>query len=218
MKNLSLRLACLATLSAVIPASQAAVFAKYEGVKGYTTFSASVDQWQWLQAMSADGSYDGLAPSFAGGVRVATGDIDGDGDGDGLWDQIVLTVSEDRAGQMTYYKYELKNVLVTSYQTSAGAQGPSFKLDSFASATMSWLPPRADGGRGDAVVGQWDRTSGRFSGDLAVLGAFDDLGAERWADGTLALTAAVPEPGSWALMLLGVAAVGSRIRRQRACA
>jgi hypothetical protein len=213
MKHLTLKLACLATLSAVIPATHAAVYPNYEGVKGFTTFSASVDQWQWLQAMAADGSFDGLAPSIARGVQVVDGEL-----GDGLWDQIVLTVSEDRAGQMTYYKYELKNVLVTSYQTSGGAQGPSFKLDSFASATMSWLPPRADGGRGEAIVGQWDRTSGRFSGDLAVLGAFDDLGAERWADGTLALTAAVPEPGTWALMLLGVAALGSRLRRQPACA
>jgi hypothetical protein len=213
MKKLTLKLACVASLAAVAPAIQAAVFAKYDGVKGNTVVSAAVDQWQWLQAMSDDGSFDGLAPSFAGGVRVAAGDLDNDG----LWDQVDLTVSSDRAGQVTYYKYELKNVLVSSYQVSSTGSA-SFKLDSFESATMTWLPPWAPGGRGDAIVGQWDRTTGRFSGELAVLGAFADLGVERWADGTLALTAAVPEPGSWALMLLGVAALGTQLRQRRALA
>jgi hypothetical protein len=213
MNKLAARIACIAALAATSPAVWSAAYIKFDGIDGESTASATVDQWLWLQAMSDDGRFDGLAPSFAGGVRVASGDIDGDG----RWEQLVLSIAEDRAGQQTYYRYELKDVLISSYQTS-GAGTASFKVGSFASATMTWLPPLATGGRGDPVVGRWDRATGRFTGDLSVLGAFDDLGAERWANGTLAITAAVPEPGSWALMLLGAAAIGARLRRQRCLA
>jgi hypothetical protein len=122
-------------------------------------------------------------------------------------------------GAPVFYKYELKNVLVSSYSVSGGSQAPvSFELTSLGQSTMSWRPLLATGERGDWIEGTWDRDTGRFIGDLAVLGAFDELGAERWADGTLAITAAVPEPGSWALMLLGAAVVGARLRRQRLAA
>ncbi|MBT9487357.1 MAG: PEP-CTERM sorting domain-containing protein [Rubrivivax sp.] len=85
------------------------------------------------------------------------------------------------------------------------------------SPLMRWAPPTATGGRGDWIEGGWDDDTGRFFGDPAVLGAFDDLGAVRWADGSLAITAAVPEPGSWALMLLGAAALGRfKLRAQTA--
>jgi hypothetical protein len=65
------------------------------------------------------------------------------------------------------------------------------------------------------IEGTWDTDSRRFVGDRAVFGAFDDLGAVRWADGSLGITAAVPEPASWALLLLGVMAIAAA-RRQRA--
>ena len=126
-----------------------------------------------------------------------------------------MTVDSDIAGQAPHYTWKLDDVIVSSYKTSGSAAGSDYELKDFSSATMSWLPPLADGGRGAPISGHWDRATGRFTGDPAVLAAFEDLGAERWADGTLAITAAVPEPGSWALMALGVAAVGLRLQRQR---
>jgi hypothetical protein len=48
-----------------------------------------------------------------------------------------------------------------------------------------------------------------------VMGSLDDLQAWQSNYGSVHI-AAVPEPESWALMLLGAAAIGARLRRQRA--
>lgn len=213
MHTLILKLALGAAIVATAPAADAAsdYLLELEGIKGESKSSASIETFQWYLATES-GSFNPFQPSFAGGVRVASGDLDSDG----RWESLSLTATSLDGD--SFYRYELKDVMVTSWQTSAASNSDHkdwIIIESMSSPIMRWQPPTPTGGRGDWIVGTWDATSGRFIGDPAVMGAFDDLGAERFSDGTLAITAAVPEPESWALMLLGAAAIGARLRQRR---
>jgi hypothetical protein len=214
MQTLILKLALGAAVIASAPAADAAsdYLLELDGVKGESKASASIAEFRWSQALAGP-AFDPFQPAFAGGVNVAVGDITGDG----RWEELVLTATDPDDG--SFFRYEMKDVLVTSYQLPA-AEGHKewIIIESMSGPLMRWSPPTASGGRGDWIEGSWDAASGRFIGDPAVLGAFDDLGAVRWADGTLAITAAVPEPASWALMALGTAAIGARLRRRRIAA
>lgn len=211
MHTLILKLALGAAVIATAPAADAAsdYLLELEGVKGESKSSAAIEEFRWHQA-TADGGFYAFGPTFAGGVRVATSDLGGDG----RWESMVLKATSPDGG--TFYHYEMKDVLVTSWQTSAAQDHKDWiMIESMSGPTMRWQPPTPNGGRGDWIEGTWDAETGRFLGDPAVMGAFDDLGAVRWADGTLAITGAVPEPESWALMLLGAAAIGTRLRQRR---
>lgn len=215
MHTLILKLALGAAVIATAPAADAAsdYLLELEGIKGESKSSASIEEFRWHQA-TAEGSFFAFGPTFAGGVNVAASDLGGDG----RWESIALTATSPDGG--TFYRYEMKDVMVTSWQISgAAAAGQDHKkwimIEAVSAPIMRWQPPTPHGGRGEWIEATWDADTGRLLGDPAVLDAFDDLGAVRWADGTLAITAAVPEPGSWALMLLGAAAMGARLRQRR---
>ena len=230
MHNLTLKLALGAAVIASAPAANAAgldYFLEIDGVKGESSAHATVEQWQWLRAVAADGSFNGLAMSQAGGVHVASGDLDGDG----AWAQLVLSVKGTVPGAQPFMTYAMEDVRISANSAPAVGSATGWRADqipqnhaewiiveSFSSATMTYAPLLASGGRGNPIEGRWDTASGRFTGNLAVLGAFDELQAVRWADGTLVISSAVPEPAHWALMALGLAAVGTRLRRQQLAA
>lgn len=219
MQTLILKLAIGAAIVATAPAADAAsdFLLELDGIKGESKASASIGSFEWTAA-TATGIFNPFTPAYAGGLNVASGDLNGDG----RWESLTLTART--LDGTSFFRYEMKDVLISSYSLSGhGETAPDghkghkdwIIIESMSAPTMRWSPPDATGGRGEWIVGNWDTDTGRFLGDNKVFGAFDDLGAERLADGTLAITAAVPEPGTWALMLLGAAGLGVRLRRQR---
>lgn len=211
MHTLILKLALGAAIVASAPAADAAsdYLLELDGVKGESKSSASVQEWEWSRAM-ATGSFDPFQPAFAGGVRVASGDLDSDG----RWESLVLTAtSVDGSG--SFFRYEMKDVMVTSWQTSAaGSHSKWLTIEAMSTPIMRWAPPTATGGRSDWIEATWDRESGRLIGNAATLNGLDDLQAWQSNYGSVHI-AAVPEPESWALMLLGAAAIGARLRQRR---
>lgn len=213
MQRLIAPLALAAATLAAAPSAHAAsdYLLTLDGIKGEGSlaepFSGTAQHWGW-RLPPTPGATVGAWPAFAGGVRLAVGDIGGDG----VASFIRLSARDAYTNGPIFFHYELEDVLITSWQTSGAA---SFEMPRFARATMSWRPLLPNGGRGDVIEGHWDLTNGRFSGDIAVLGALDEMGATRLPDGSLMLTA-VPEPASWALMLLGAAglALRSGLRRR----
>jgi hypothetical protein len=185
---------------------------RLEGIRGEYRPQASTMQWQWSLA-SAAGGFNPFEPAFTGGVTVAVGALDG------RWSTFALTVAA--ADGQPRLRYELKDAIITSY--SVGGHGGRnaaepqtwLKLSDFSAVAMTWRPPQPDGSAGDPVVGQWDRATGRFDGEVAVLDAFGVLGAARWPDGTLVLTSAVPEPATWLLWLMGGTVAAWRSGRWR---
>ncbi len=206
MTLLKTTLAAALALSA-LSAAQAAAYIKFDGIDGEVVeVQGTLQTFRWTAAQAGP-AFDPFHPAQAGGVNVAVGDLNGDG----RLQQFTLSAA-DAGG--TFFRYELKDVYVTSFQTSAaGCHDCWITLESTAPPVMRWSPPTPNGGRGEWLSATWDAASGRLLGDAAVLGAFQELGAVRLPDGTRAITSAVPEPGSWAWMLLGAAAVGARLRR-----
>ena len=152
MHTLILKLALGAAVIATAPAAEAAAsdfLLGLEGIKGESNSDTSIREWEWSKAM-ATGSFDPFHPAFAGGVRVAAGDLD-----DGRWDSLVLTATSVGDGG-TFFRYELKDVMVTSYQIS-GAAATDHKdwimLESMSGPIMRWQPPGPNGGRGDWIEG-----------------------------------------------------------------
>lgn len=205
--------ATTALWAALLGASAAAhavdYFLEIDGLDGESTMNAQVRQWQWPQA-AAGLDFNPWHGGFAGGVKVAAGDLDSRT----TWDELVLSAYHHAGGATMRYK--LKDVIVSSYQAADGKHDSWIDILSFSSATMNWWPPAAGGGRGEVIEAHWGSQTGGLLGNPATLGALDELHAERWADGSLVLTAAVPEPGAWALMLAGIAALGWRQRRRHA--
>jgi hypothetical protein len=205
-----LKAALAAAAIATAPAADAAAdyLLKLEGIKGESKSSATTETFHWQQAM-AGGVFNPFQPMLAGGVRVAAGDLDGDG----RWESLSLTATDPDDG--VFFRYELKEVYVTSWQHTASHDHKDWIIiESMSSPVLRWAPPTAGGGRGDWLEATWDPQSGRLIGDAGALRAFDELGAVMMADGSLVITSAVPEPATWALGLLGAAALGLRRLRQ----
>lgn len=212
MHLLKTAVAAAIALSALADA-RAAAYIKFDGIDGEVVeFEGTLSEFRWTSALAGP-SFDPFHAALAGGVRVASGDLDGDGRAH--YAGLALTAADEGG---TYFRYELKDVIVSSYDLSSAARCHHdcwVIIESTQAPVMRWAPRTDNGGRSPWISATWDPQTGRLLGDAEVLGAFQELGAVRLYDGTLAVTAAVPEPGSWALMLLGAAVVGSRLRQQR---
>ena len=183
--------------------THAAAYIKFDGVDGEV--AASARDFVWTEALVGP-DFDPFHGARAGGVRVAMGDVNGDG-----LTQATMTFGLTGVGDVM--QYQMAGAGKGWYRVSDTAPHTAdWSFETFESVVMRWRPVLPTGGRGDWIEGRWDAATGRFTGDAAVLGAFDDLGATRWADGSLSISAAVPEPAAWLLMLAGAGTLALRRR------
>lgn len=79
--------------------------------------------------------------------------------------EIHLTASTTDAGRVTYYAYELKNVLVTSYQISGVGQSESVPVDAFSlnfeEIKVTYTETDAKGGKKGNVDFSWKVEEGQ---------------------------------------------------------
>ena len=149
-------------------ASAAAVdyFLKIDGIDGESTDDKHkgeivIESWSWgvsqSSASSAGGARAGkpcTAPmSFTKPVDKATPLLMANAVSGMVVPRAILIGRKAGEGQQEYLKYELKNVIVTSYQTggsSSGAPVDQFSLN-FATLTVEYKPQDPKGGLGSAV-------------------------------------------------------------------
>lgn len=218
MKTLIVNIAiatCAATaaLTAAPEARAASDFLlELEGIKGESRASAPLNDFRWSMVM-ASGAFNPFTPTFAGGVSVAVGDIAGDG----RWDSLTLGAREAGGAGQTFFQYIMPLALATPAPAAGGDHREWILIESMTAPVMRYRPLLPGGLRGDPLTGTWD-SAGRFVGDPGVFAAFDELGAVRWPDGSLAISTPVPEPATWALGLLGAGLLARRLRREQAAA
>jgi len=119
-----------------------------------------------------------------------------------------LSKPGDKRG--TFFQMEFEDVHITSMSTSghAGSAVPEVALKTtYEKITMRYTPQDSKGGAGKPVVAVWDlKANTKLAGDSAALiGLFEAGGS--FDNGDLSLVSAVPEPGSYAMMLAGLGLV-----------
>lgn len=129
--------------------------------------------------------------------------------GNALGQVTLELVTLGAAGPVTTMQLALNEVRFSGLSMSTGGELPSLaeslNFTSFSQTAWSVLP---DGTRGAPTSMSFDIRTGQFGpGALAsnVVG---------FGDGNLGVTAAVPEPGSWAMMLAGAAVLLRAARRR----
>lgn len=206
--------AATAALTAAPEARAASDFLlEIDGVKGESSQDkVKMTDFHWSLALAGD-RFDPFQPAYAGGVSVAVGDLTGDG----RWDNLTLHVRGTGDGDQPFFQYVMPGAqsVLTDSPTASHDHKEWILIESMSSPILRYRPLRPDGLRGDPLVGTWD-SSGRFVGDIGVFAAFEELGAVRWADGSLSISTPVPEPETWALWLLGAAVVAQRLRCTKA--
>lgn len=181
---------------------------------GYPSTAGSVGSFQWTRA-HATPTFDPSHPGVAGGLGVAVGDLVGDG----RFDLVRISASSTRGGPVIF-EYMVFNAGVSAVDPQAApGGGGTIEIESFswgmsgtASHAIVYRPLLNDGSRGAPIRGEW--RAGRFVGDAGVFQAFGELGATQLPDGSLVVTSAVPEPGTWVLALLGAGVLAARLRRR----
>ena len=158
----------LAALALAAPglAAAAAVdyFLKIDGIDGESTDDKHrneivIESWSWgvSQSTTAGGARSGkpcAAPmSFSKPVDKASPALAANAVSGMVIPRAILIGRKAGEGQQDYLKYELKNVMVTSYQTGGSSQSTpidQFSLN-FASATIEYKPQDPKGGLGAPV-------------------------------------------------------------------
>ena len=142
-------------------------FLKIDGIDGESTDDKHkgeivIESWSWGVSQSSAGAAGGAragkpctAPmSFTKKVDKATPLLMANAVAGMVIPRAILIGRKAGEGQQDYLKYELKNVIVTSYQTS-GSSGSSVPVDqfslNFASLTVEYKPQDPKGGLGPAV-------------------------------------------------------------------
>jgi type VI secretion system secreted protein Hcp len=159
----------IAALALAAPglAAAAAVdyFLKIDGVDGESTDDKhkgeiNIESWSWgvSQTTTAGGARAGKScaspMSFTKPVDKSSPALAANAVSGMVIPRAILIGRKAGEGQQEYLKYELKNVMVTSYQTGGSSQSlptDQFSLN-FASATVEYKPQDPKGGLGAPVT------------------------------------------------------------------
>ena len=212
MNTLSIRMVLSTAVVAAAPAAHAAsdYLLEIDGIKGESQ-STAVMELQWLEADDGTGGLDlGRAPT----LRLLA-QIDPAEASSSTYLQLAAMQGRSFDGGVIF-AHDLTDAKVENVRPADRAGWSWLDLVGYSTAALAWWPPMNDGSRSaEPFKGAWDTATGNFTGDRAVFGVLDELQATRWSDGTVSLTAPVPEPQTWALWLLGGGLLAQRLRRSR---
>lgn len=182
--------------------------------------------------------------SFSWGVTNSTGGSQGGGGGAGKpvfqdfsWSQIVdssippmfvaltqgkrikeITLEVVRPGGAKssgpFFQMSFEDAVLSSLTVVGTGEEPIATLSfSYSKVELVYTPQDPKGGNGKESSGSWDlneKLEPEFSGDpMVVLGLFESGG-----NVNLAAVTGVPEPGTWAMLALGLATLGAAARRR----
>jgi type VI secretion system secreted protein Hcp len=167
---------------------------------GGGTGKASFSDLSWMQKVDAS-----TVPIFIG---VAKGTH---------YPKATLDITRDigHGSPQTFFQMVFEDLSLTSLQLS-GASGGDVPLASASlmgsKLTMNYWPQKKDGSLDKVITGSWDlkKATGGFTGDINALTGLFLSGGTITDLADLPLPTAVPEPQSWALLLLGLLAIGWR--------
>lgn len=203
-------LACSAVLALPLPASAASnYFLTFDGISGGSTDRAhkgaiDIDSFSWglgVPAVNANGG--GLRvgkPAFSdfswtqSGADISFPTLFGDAAQGKHIKTAVLDLVDVGGKAPSYLTMTFSDVFLTSLQL-AGSSGTVPELNgsfAYGKVAIKATPQKPDGGLGTPVSAGWDLTKNQVAG----------------------ITAAVPEPESYAMMLAGLGLVGVAVRRR----
>lgn len=206
-------LACSAVLALPLPASAASdYFLTFDGISGGSTDKAhkgaiNVDSFSWglsVPAINANGGGLGIGkPSFSdfswtqSGADISFPTLFGDAaQGKHIKKAVLDLVDVGGKAPFSYLTMTFSDVFLTSLQFG-GSSGNVPELNgsfAYGKVEMKAIPQKPDGSLGTPVIAGWDLGKNQIAG----------------------ITAAVPEPGTYAMMLAGLGLVGFAVRRRAA--
>jgi type VI secretion system secreted protein Hcp len=216
-------LSCCIFLGTPLAASAASdYFLTFDGVAGGSLdakHAGAIDinsfSWDISVLLPSGGGAGGTGKPLLGDFRwvqnldISTPTLFTDAVGGKHIKSAVLDLVKPGEKPFSYFTMTFDDVLLSSLNLSGDSGNVPTVQGSFtySKLTMTVTPQQPGGKAGTPVTGGWDLKAGKaFSGSPLVLAQLANLDAP--------ISAPVPEPGTWAMLLVGIGLVGARLRHR----